>query len=621
MPLHLLLIVSQLVGLTLFGWGQPAAQAPLPLAYVSPRPGAMLVSADTAIAIRQGNDIDAATVQRHGMFAVSGSQSGAHSGRVLLADDRQTVIFEPAQPFAPGETVSVVAGNGLRTARGAAIEPVAFQFGVSSRPADSGVEPPELTACCEDTPGQLALPHEGAPQQSRYFTLPDDFPTITVTVPASNTAPGYVFVTSFTGPGLPTPAPYVMILDNQGEPVYYHRQPPNQAGTDFKKQPDGTLTYYDRSVGAARALDDTYATVKLYRARNHWTNHHDFQLLPNGNQLYLIYDPQTVDMSQIAPGGYPTATVYGLIVQELDASRNVVFQWRSWDHFEITDTNVSLTDPVIDYVHGNAVGKDLDGNIVISSRHLDEVTKINRQTGDVIWRWGGKRNQFTFVDDPRRFSYLHDVRVLPNGHFTLYDNGNTLVPEYSRALEYVLDQAAKTATLVWEYRNTPDTFGAGMGNAQRLRNGNTMIGWGTTMPTLTEVTPDGRKAFELTMDLQHQSYRAFRFRWTGHPTWPPALVSHVEQGRTHLVTSWNGATEVASYRVYGGAAPGAVTSPIRTLAKTGFETSIDVTAQIDEFCYFRVLPLGPQGEAMIYSNIVAVRSARCRFTYLPLVGQ
>lgn len=620
MKLHLLLIISLWTGSTLFGAGRPVAQTRVPLEYVSPRPGAILVSADSAIAIRQGSEVDAATVVQGGVFSVIGSQSGVHAGQAILADDRQTVIFEPAQPFVPGETVSVAAGNGLRTSHGDSVEPVAYQFTVSPRLPLSGAEAPDLLGCCEEGAGPLALPTEVMEQQSRYVTLPGDFPAITVTVPASNTAPGYVFVTNFTGPGLPTAAPYVMILDNQGEPVYYHKQPPNLAGTDFKKQPDGTLTYYDRSVGAVRALDDTYETVKLYRARNHWTNHHDFQLLPNGNQLYLIYDPQTIDMSRIAPGGYPTATVYGLIVQELDPSRNVVFQWRSWDHFDITDTNVSLTDPVIDYVHGNAVGKDLDGHIVISSRHLDEVTKINRQTGDVMWRWGGKRNQFTFVDDPRRFSHLHDVRVLPNGHFTLYDNGNTLVPEYSRALEYVLDQTNRTATLVWEYRNSPDTFGAGMGNAQRLRNGNTMIGWGTTMPTLTEVTVDGRKAFELTMDLQHQSYRAFRFRWTGRPTWPPTLVARVEPGRAQLVTSWNGATEVASYRVYGGPTPNAVTSLIRTVTKTGFETSVDVTPQLDEFCYFRVRPVDQQGEAMSYSNVVAVSNARCRFMFLPLVG-
>lgn len=454
---------------------------------------------------------------------------------------------------------------------------------------------------------------------SQYVTLPDDFPAITVTVPASNTASGYIFITSFVGPGLPTPAPYLMILDNRGEPVFFQKQPPNQAGTDLKKQPNGWLTYYDRTIGKFRALDQTYATVRIYGAINHWTNHHDFQLLPNGNQLYLIYDPRVIDMSQVVAGGVPSATVYGLIVQEVDPADNVVFEWRSWDHIALTDSNVDLTEPEIDLIHGNAVEVDFDGNLLISSRHLDEVTKINRQTGAVIWRWGGKRNQFTFVNDDRRFSHLHDIRLLPNGHYTLYDNGNHLVPEYSRALEYALDQTNKTATLVWEYRNTPDTFGEGMGNAQRLPNGNTMIGWGTTAPTLTEVTPDGRKAFELTMDQDHQSYRAFRFPWVGRPSWPPTLVAQTEGGRARLYYSWNGATEVASYRIYGGKRANAVTILVGAQVKTGFETSTDITSMTGGFCFFRVLPIDREGRVMTYSNVVSVQTEHCHQTYLPLL--
>ena len=126
----------------------------------------------------------------------------------------------------------------------------------------------ELVPCCDEVPLQpIRRGSRYRSRQSEYVTLPGDFPAITVTVPASNTAPGYLFVTSFTGPGLPTAAPYLMILDNQGEPVYYKKQPPNQAATDLKRHANGQLTYYDRSVGKFRALDQTYATVRLLLCR------------------------------------------------------------------------------------------------------------------------------------------------------------------------------------------------------------------------------------------------------------------------------------------------------------------------------------------------------------------
>src|SRR6185295_15203514 len=120
--------------------------------------------------------------------------------------------------------------------------------------------------------------------------------------------------------------------------------------------------------------------------------------------------------------GKTKATVTGNLVQELDASKNVVFQWRSFDYFQITDaTHENLLTSPIDYVHANALELDNDGNILLSSRHLDEITKINRMTGAIIWRWGGKNNQFAFVNDAALgFSHQHAIRRLPNGNVTLY---------------------------------------------------------------------------------------------------------------------------------------------------------------------------------------------------------
>src|SRR5204863_4868205 len=136
----------------------------------------------------------------------------------------------------------------------------------------------------------------------------------------------------------------------------------------------------------------------------------------------LSYDPEPVDMSKIVPGGDPNAIVTGLIVQEVDNDGAVYFQWRSWDHFQITDaTHEDLTAHNIDYVHGNAIEYDNDGNLLISSRHMDEITKIDISNGDIIWRMGGRNNQFTFIGDPTGFSHQHAIRRIANGHVTLFD--------------------------------------------------------------------------------------------------------------------------------------------------------------------------------------------------------
>jgi Arylsulfotransferase (ASST)/Secretion system C-terminal sorting domain len=206
----------------------------------------------------------------------------------------------------------------------------------------------------------------------------------------------------------------------------------------------------------------------------------------------------------------------------LDIALNVVFQWRSWDNFNITDAiHEDLTGPVVDYVHINAIDVDADGDLLLSSRHLDEITKIDHETGAVLWRLGGRNNQFTFTDDSIGFSHQHAIRRIANGHITLFDNGNYHNPQFSRALEYELDETNRTATLVWQYRHSPDLYGEATGYVQRFENGNTLIGWGATNPSVTEVRPDGSTALELSLLEGVFTYRAIRFPW------PPGIQAGV----------------------------------------------------------------------------------------------
>jgi hypothetical protein len=238
-------------------------------------------------------------------------------------------------------------------------------------------------------------------------------------------------------------------------------------------------------------------------------------VLPNGHALLLSYDPQPVNMSTVVPGGSPNALVTGLILQELDEDKNVVFQWRSWDHFQITDClGIDLTRANIDYVHGNAIELDADGNLLLSSRDMSEITKIDRITGATIWRWGGIHNQFTFVGDTLQFSYQHAIRRNASGTYTLFDNGNLHTPKFSRACEYALDVPNHTATLVWSYRNSPDTYASAMGYVERLENGNTLVGFGVGKPDLVEVDAEGEEVLRLSLPVGSSSYRSVRATWT-----------------------------------------------------------------------------------------------------------
>lgn len=448
-----------------------------------------------------------------------------------------------------------------------------------------------------------------------YVTLPADFPPYTVPVSAPNDG-SYLFLASFNYAQFLESNAYLLIIDNSGEPVYYQPMAPLLAILDFKRQPNGQLTFFVPRDDAFYVMDNTYTIVGRYTAGNGRTaDLHDLQLLPNGNALLMIYDRKKVDMSAVVPGGDPDAVVTGLVIQEVDPAGNVVFEWESWDHMAITDTNQKLTAREIDYVHGNSLELDDDGNILLSSRHLDEVTKISRTTGEILWRLGGKRNEFTFLND-EGFCFQHDARRTAAGTLTVYDNGNCHEPPYSRAVEYEVDEVAKTVRRVWQYRNTPDTFAPAMGNAQRLPNGNTVIGWGlSSTPVVTEVTAAGAKVFELHQTPTEGAYRAFRFPWQGFPRTAPTLAARPDGDTVRLYYSWNGATEVARYRVYGGAT--AATLSVReTTTKTGFETMSVIDNVTQRPYFFRVAALNAQGAQIGVSNLVIVGG---HDVYLPLM--
>ncbi|MCH7536032.1 MAG: aryl-sulfate sulfotransferase, partial [Bacteroidetes bacterium] len=133
------------------------------------------------------------------------------------------------------------------------------------------------------------------------------------------------------------------------------------------------------------------------------------------------------------------------------------------------------------YSHCNAIEIDFDGNLLLSTKRFDEITKINKNTGDIMWRLGGENNQFLFINDSAKFCFQHDIRRLPNGNITMYDNA-----EYTgnppRGLEYKIDTFQMTAQLVRELTHPLVLDAPSMGNLQRLENGNSFISWGTVDP-------------------------------------------------------------------------------------------------------------------------------------------
>ncbi|MCD6163279.1 MAG: aryl-sulfate sulfotransferase [candidate division Zixibacteria bacterium] len=570
--------------------------------YISPKPGAELVSKSSNIIIRAGSILPASNFNLSAIAVIEGSSSGNHNYNAVIADDQQTIIIKPIAPFQPGETVNVILNARLITAKTNRIQSSTFSFTISpktERLLDDSFYWDEYFDISSDlTAGSESEPNPKL-NSNRDVSLPYSFPNITVNC-IDNPGQGFIFL----GNIFPNTAHYLMILDNTGYPVYYKEMP--TAGMDFKKHDNGLLSYFLYHTRYFYVMDSTYTVVDSFRCGNgyeDYTDMHDFQILDNGHVLLAAYDPQTIDMSDIVPGGNTAACVIGYIVQELDNFKNVVFQWRSWDHFEITDAapDINLQHYRIDYCHGNTLEPDYDGNLLISCRNMDECTKINRQTGEIIWRLGGSNNEFVFINDSRGFSHQHDIRRLSNGNITLYDNGNFHEPRYSRAIEYEIDEDNKTIAQVWEFSNTPDEFGVVMGNTQRLAGGNTFIGWGSDQPIATEVKPDGSKAFELSFDDGVKCYRSFRFPWRGIAASPYLIAENIDAG-FHLVFNKFGDNRIVKYYIYMGKSP----EPT-TIVDSTSNTYMNIYGVRDDTTYyFRVTAVDSYSNESIFSNEVEI---------------
>jgi len=309
---------------------------------------------------------------------------------------------------------------------------------------------------------------------------------------------------------------YMGIMNSDGSEIF--SQAENQV-QNFDLQPSGYLSYYDKVDEWFLLMDSAYTIIDTIQgASGLIADFHEFIHLANGNSLLMSEDPQTTDLSSF--GGLSNATVVGNVIQIIDDNDVLLFNWRSWDYINLTETSSLLTTSNVDYVHVNAIDYDLDGNLIISARNLNQVYKIHISTGDFMWRLGGSMGDLTVINDPDQLSLQHDCRILPDGHLTVFDNGVNHSTPLAKAKEYVIDTAANTATLIWSYAHPYGQPSSKTGNVQRLANGNTFINWGDrggdlNNPNFTEVNSLGEIVyqFRFTAAASYSCYRARRHAW------------------------------------------------------------------------------------------------------------
>ena len=612
--------------------------------YLSPVPGAEYVLPQTKFFLVRFETVSPSDITNLSSFiTVTGASSGTHSGQTKIATDDRTVIFEVSSGFSSDELVTVT----LTPIANPSVEPYQYQFMVSGPmptppPASTLPQAPsggsaagEQVVNTQATPPDTesnALPTvdmamtsedeisaaaaDGPMIMPNGVSIPSDFPAMDIDIYGS-TAPGYIFI-DYTGSG----QDYRMILENSGAPVWYERG----SARDFKVQKNGIITRTN-----FQGFDQNFNFLRSFNAVNGYsTDSHELQVLENGYYLLFGVRGQTVDMTRFHPSGRTNATVNETVLQEFTPEGDLIFQWRAWDNFDIRLLEFWSYDDKpwsssIRFVHMNSVDVDTDGHLLVSSKRVSEVTKIHRYTGEVIWRMGSGHptnpgqdpylaERLTILNDPLptgQFNVQHDLRVVGENRYTVFDNHHLDSMPNSRAVEYEVDPNARTATMVWQYLGGYDSYH--MGNAQRLPNGNTLINWViTNAPKVTEVRPDGTKAFEMNWSARNsKSYRVFRFPWTGVVEKPYLIVDDGSYSDSiALIFNKFGDPNVDYYKIYGG-----TSNPPTTLLGTSTDTLMRIyTGLANGTNYFRVTAVDIHGMESPFSD---VKSGFVNFSIIP----
>jgi EmrB/QacA subfamily drug resistance transporter len=424
---------------------------------------------------------------------------------------------------------------------------------------------------------------------------------------ASELAPGYIFTTNFYNLSYP---PLIgqsgpLILDNDLQPVWFRPVPEKLVASNLSLQTyqgkpalawwQGVVT----STGSTESGEDVvvnqhYQTLATLRGKDGWklTLH---AMVISGEDAWVTANKNIAKNLSSYGGAYNGALIDSAVQEYNLKTGKLLRTWDALEHIPLGDSRATVPTNGFpwDAYHVNAVDLSGEGTFLVSMRNTWAAYLVNIDTGKVEWTLGGRHSSFKFGPGAA-FQWQHDVALGAGGHndltVTMFDDhccqltgGGTSVPATgaSRGLVLKLNQQTQTATLLHQYTGNDEFESEYMGDTQPMANGDTFIGWGSE-PYFTEYSSSGKRVLEARFPGSDLSYRTMVEPWVGLPLTSPAAVARQHSGATTVYVSWNGATQVTSWRVLAGSSPSRL-AVLASAAKSGFQTAIPVRGDYGSF--------------------------------------
>ncbi len=529
--------------------------------------------------------------------SVVGQRSGSHAGQLRGYSQGDGASFLPDTPFDPGERVHVRATIGA----GNTGKRIAFHFRVDT---------PYSTASVPAFPNPQAAP---ADYQS-FATVPGvQAPVMSVTVADRDPAAGEILTTNGPGPGRYGP----LIYTPQGRLVWFDQLAGGLTAENLSVQLyEGRrdLTFWQGKVlslgfgqGEDIVMNSHYQTVaRIAGANGLRADLHDFQIAPHDVSYTTAFNAIRCNLTPV--GGARDGVILDTAVQEIDMKTGLVrWEWHSLDHVAASESETTTpTRPTPwDWFHINSIDVEPGGNLFISARSTWAGYQLEGGSGKILWRLGGLKSSFK-MGPGTETAWQHDGRILPDGNVTFFDDGsNPPIHQQSRGVQIALDFKTHEAQLSRVYTHPNQLLAASQGNMQTLPGGNALVGYGS-VPQISEYASGGSLLFDAHLPYDMSFYRAFRFPWSGRPSSPPAVLANLnntgEETIVHM--SWNGASEIAAWRVRAGERPNSLTGQT-VIGDSGFESS---TILPKKYAYAEVQALDSAGHMLSVSRPVRVIS-------------
>jgi MFS family permease len=413
-----------------------------------------------------------------------------------------------------------------------------------------------------------------------------------------------------------------LIYDNHLAPVWFRPVPEDVVAGNLSLQTyqgrpalswwQGYITNTGATVtGEDVVVDQHYQTVATLKGADGWvlTLH---EMVIDGDHAWVTAN-KNIPMDLSKYGGAYNGALIDSAVQEYSLSTGkLLYTWDALDHISPGDSYASLPTNAFpwDAYHVNSIQLVGNGGFLVSMRNTWAAYLVDK-SGKLQWTLGGKHSSFR-VGPHADFAWQHDVALQPDSTISMFDDhccqitgGGTYVTPTgaSRGLQLRLNQRARTATLAAEYKHGSNFDADYMGSTQPLAGGGAFIGWGS-QSNISMFDDSNKMILDVVLPRPDITYRATVEQWVGKPLYPPVGAARVKDGKTTVYASWNGATEVASWRVLAGGGAGSL-SPLGTVDRSGFETAITLHGA---YRAFEVAALDAQGRVLGTSRPFTVTS-------------